>query len=231
MQFDNAKFMSAVREALQAHDTTAFVDTVKTQCTMADLCRMLDEGDVDTRRVAAIALGLIGDQSVEDFLFRALKDEDRQVNKMAEHGLWAIWFKSGKAEAMPAFKRGVDQLESNEFKAALTSFKEAAIIDPNFAEAYNQCSIVYYMMGKWDKSLKYCQKALAQIPRHFGAMAGLGHCYTQKGDFHRALTHYRMAHQINPNVNAVLAAIERLQARVRDANDSSDHFAQERVGV
>ena len=62
-------------------------------------------------------------------------------------------------------------------------------------------------------------------------MAGLGHCYTQKGDFKRALTHYRMAHQINPNVNAVQAAIERLQARVRDANDASDHFVQEKVGV
>ena len=103
MQFDTTKFMMAVREALQAHDTRAFVDTVKEQCSLADLCRMLDEGDVDTRRVAAIALGLIGDQSVEDYLFRALKDEDRQVNKMAEHGLWAIWFKSGKSEALPAF--------------------------------------------------------------------------------------------------------------------------------
>lgn len=231
MQIDTVRFMDDVRPALEAGDTEAFVQIVKSKYALNDLCQLLEEGNVDARRVAAIALGLVGDQSVEDFLFRALKDEDRQVNKMAEHGLWAIWFKSGRPQAMRPFKRGVDQLESNEYKAALVSFKEAATIDPNFAEAYNQCSIVYYLLGKWDKSLKYSQKALAQIPRHFGAMEGLGHCYTQKGDFRRALTHYRMAHQINPNVNAVEAAIDRLQARVRDVNDSSDHFAQEKVGV
>ena len=231
MEIDIDRFMTNVRGALEAGDTQAFVNVIVENYTLKELCDLLSNDDVDVRRVAAIALGLVGNQSVEDYLFAALRDEDRQVNSMAEHGLWAIWLKSGKAQATVPFKRGMDQMESNEYKAALLSFKHAVHIDPDFAEAYNQCSLVYYMLDRWDKSIKYCQKTLSLIPRHFGAMAGLGHCYTQKGDFRRALTHYRMAHQINPNVNAVLAAIDRLQARVRDANDSSDHFAQEKVGV
>ena len=231
MQFNADRFMADVSPALQAGDTQAFVNAVNDHCTLGDLCQILEKGELNVRRIAAIALGLVGDQSVEEYLFKALHDEDHQVNKMAEHGLWAIWFKRGKSHALNTFRRGIDQLESNEYEAALDSFKKAAIADPNFSEAYNQCSLVYYLQGRWDKSIKYCQKALALIPRHFGAMAGLGHCYTQKGDFKRALTHYRMAHQINPNVNAVQAAIERLQARVRDANDASDHFVQEKVGV
>jgi len=197
----------------------------------AQLCTMLQHGNVDVRRVVAVALGLVGDMTTVDALVESLRDEDAQVNQMAEHGLWAIWFRSSAREAARPFKQGVQLLVDENYESALVCFKRAVRIDPTFAEAYNQCAIAHFFLGQYRESLIACSTAVKRINGHFGAIANMGHCYTQMGQLAKALRCYRKALRINPRMSAVQQAIERLQQRYQDVNDESGEYLGEYVPV
>jgi len=97
-------------------------------------------------------------------------------------------------------------------------------IDPDFAEAYNQCAIAYFFLGQWDQSIACCQRTIDLIPEHFGAVAGMGHACTQLNQLGRALSCYRTALRINPRMPAIARLIAGLEQRERGANDSSGAF-------
>jgi tetratricopeptide (TPR) repeat protein len=62
------------------------------------------------------------------------------------------------------------------------------------------------------------------MPTHFGAIAGMGHCYTQLGQLDQALECYRRALEINPRMSTIARMIDRLEARQRMRNDLSGEF-------
>jgi tetratricopeptide (TPR) repeat protein len=116
----------------------------------------------------------------------------------------------GNPRASAPFRRGVAQLTHEEYDLAVASFEEAIAIDPQFAEAHNQCAIAYFLLNDFEQSIDCCCRAIELIPQHFGAIAGMGHGYTQLGQLRRALECYRTAIAINPNMPAVARLIERL---------------------
>ncbi len=229
MQADAARFIADVRPALEAGDTAEFVKKIEKNWGLVQLCEMLEQANVNARRVAAVGLGFLGDRQVEACLLRALKDPDREVTQMAEHGLWSVWFRQSTPAAAGPFKRGVDRLEAKSYRNAIDCFRQASVIDPNFAEAHNQQGIAHYFRGEWELSLQSCKKTLKQVPMHFGAISGMGHCYAQLGELSKALHSYRQALSIHPNMLAIASAIEQLQASVRDINEASGLFAKEAV--
>lgn len=224
MQVDAHQFMRIVRPALESGDASRLADEVKGRWTPRDLCTLLRNPDVDTRRVTAVTLGLVGDCSCVGCLARALHDEDEQVNQMAEHGLWSIWFRAGKPEAAQPFREGVSLLCNESYPQAITKFEEAAGIDPQFAEAFNQCAIAHFFLGQWEASIRDCERAVELMPSHFGAMSGMGHSYAHIGDMRQALRCYRRAIAINPRMPAIARAVRRLQAKLREENDSSGMY-------
>src|SRR5690606_23566832 len=175
----------------------------------------------DVRRVAAVVLGLVGGSSIVPCLAKALRDADTQVNEMAEHSLWSIWFRSGSPEATRPFQEGVALMAVDSYDRAVQCFSRAVEIDPELAEAFNQCALAHYFLGQYARSLKDCCQVIKLMPLHFGAIAGMGHCYTQLGDMAMALRCYRRALHINPRMSAIRTAINRLEERVRSMNDAS----------
>jgi tetratricopeptide (TPR) repeat protein len=230
-EIDADLFLRVVMPGLKAGDAAALARHVRARWVPAQLCPMLQHDDADVRRVAAVTLGLIGDCSVVPCLVGALRDDDAQVNEMAEHSLWAIWFRGGRDEASRPFKEGVALLADEQFRPALRCFEHALAVDPNFAEAYNQCAIAQFFMSRYKHSLLACSRAVKLQPAHFGAIAQMGHCYTQMDDLPRALRCYRQALRINPGMPAVANALERLERRFRDVNDESgEHPIQSAAG-
>ena len=209
--------MRVVRPGLQAGDAQAVADEVLLRWMPRQLCRLLGDGDVDVRRVAAVVLGLVGDRTCVGCMARALHDADEQVHALAEHGLWSIWFRSGKAEAGAAFATGVGMLEREAYREAVGQFDAAAALDPDFAEAHNQCGMAHFFLGEWQESVEACERALERMPAHFGAMAGMGHAYTQLERVEDALGCYRRALSINPRMPGIASAVERLEAKLGDA--------------
>lgn len=223
---DADEFLAAVLPALKACDAAALAKAALARWKPTQLCGLLKHTNIDVRRVAAIVIGLVGNTTHVNCLTHALSDADRQVNQMAEHSLWSIWFRSGNPEAARPFREGLSHLSADQYEQAIEKLTEAADIDPGFAEAYNQLGIAHFLAGHFDESILACRKAIQLVPSHFGAIAGMGHCFAQLGELNLALRCYRRARRINPQLEGINQAIDRLQTKIKDMSDSGEFMVE-----
>ena len=75
-------------------------------------------------------------------------------------------------------------------------------LDPNWAEACNKRATVFYLIGKYEDSIKDIEKVLRLEPRHFGALSGLGLNQLELKNYKIALKSYQEAQKIHPNMDA-----------------------------
>lgn len=224
---DARQFLDQVIPAIAAGDPSSLARIVRRHWRLGQLCQLLSHPHVNVRRVAAIALGMVGNRRVLKCLTRALKDPDEQVAQMAEHALWSIWFRSGSPQAAQPFRQGVLLLGKEAYQPAIEYFRIAAQIDPQFAEAFNQCAIAHFFLFQWEEALACCRRTLKLIPTHFGAVACMGHCYTQMGELRRALSCYQRALAIHPRLSTIAAMVQRLQEYFDQTNNASGCFQPE----
>ncbi|MCX5660529.1 MAG: tetratricopeptide repeat protein [Planctomycetota bacterium] len=228
---DGQSFLATVRPLLATGDAQTLAHAVEANWKPAAVCGLLCDPDIDVRRVAAVVLGLMGDRAAVPCLARALHDVDAVVNEMAEFGLMSILFRSGDPEAVPSFREGVALLNDECYAAAIERFELSTQIDPDFAEAYNQCSLAQYLLGHWQDAIDDARRTTRRVPQHFGAVAGMGHAYVQMCDFDQALKCYKQALSINPRMPAIARVIETIDERLRRRNDSSGMFEFQTLGV
>ncbi len=211
--------LDAVAPALAAGDAEALAAAVRGRWSPRALCTMLGHGRAEVRRVAALVLGVVGERPVVGCLTRCLHDRDAQVRQLGEDALWSIWFRGGRPEAMADFGEGLANLGAEAYDDAVEAFARATRADPDFAEAYNQSAIAHYLAGRWHASRADAKRALARMPTHFGAMAGLGHCEAHLQRYRGAADCYRRALAIHPGLTELPAAIRDLQTRITEQAD------------
>ncbi len=221
---DAKAFVSVVRPALETGDVSQLARAIGYRWTAKQVLTLLRHPEADVRRLAAVAVGLVGDRDDACPLAACLRDPDEQVVHMAEHGLWTLWFRDGKPEAQEPFERGLNLLGQQQLQEAIGCFEQAYQLDPNFAEAYNQCAMAHEMLEQWREGITDCKAAIKRMPCHFGAMACMGHCYAQLNDLHQALLCYREALSVHPRMLGVRTAAERLECCLGNINDHSGHF-------
>jgi tetratricopeptide (TPR) repeat protein len=130
---------------------------------------------------------------------------------MAEHALWSIWFRLGKRCANEEIMKGLRELNRRDFDRAIVHFSRAIELDPTFAEAYNQRAIVHYLREDFAESVKDCRRCVKLMTCHFGAWAGLGHCYAHLNRLSDAVRSYEKALDINPHLTCVRDAVGELK--------------------
>ncbi len=210
---DPDEFLLAVKPALESGDADSLARQVA-RWSPAALSTLLSHADRDVRRTAVVVLGIVGDGSVVGCLTRCLHDPDDRVHQFAEDALWSIWFRAGNDVAAPPFHEALAALAEDRHADAVSCLHEALHHDPDFAEAYNQLAIAEYLQGHWSRSVDACREALARLPTHFGAMAGLGHGYAHVGELRQAVDCYRRALAINPRMHAIATAKSRLERQL-----------------
>ncbi len=211
---DAKTFLTVVRPALAHGDAHGLAREVGRRWTPAEVASLLKSDFPDTRRAAALVLGLIGDNAVTGPLSRALHDGDPQVHQMAEHALWSIWFRGCGGAGVECFERGTDLMAQERYDEAAQAFGQALAQCPAFAEAYNQRAMANFFVGRYERSAEDCRRALKLMPAHFGAAAGLGHCLCHLGDYAGALDAYRKALAINPRMPGIRSAADRLESKL-----------------
>lgn len=214
---DSTEFLERVRPALEARDPDRLAEIVNKHWTCTQLCWLLSHGDADTRKVVCLTLGLVGEMHCVPCLTSSLRDEDPQVSRLGEHALWSIWFRSGSETSRMTFHRGLEALEKNDLETALKHFHQTTVADPDFAEAFNQCAIVHYLLEQWEQSIEDCRETVKRVPTHFGAWAGMGHGHAQLGDLEKAAECYRKALSINPRMEAIAGTLARIEERLNAA--------------
>jgi tetratricopeptide (TPR) repeat protein len=96
---------------------------------------------------------------------------------------------------------------------ATEHFDRAIAMDCTFAEAYNQRAIVRFLRDQYEESIADCRKTVRLMPSHFGAWAGMGHCFLHLGQMPHALKAYERALAINPHLTGLRETMAEIQAR------------------
>jgi tetratricopeptide (TPR) repeat protein len=215
------ELVARLRPALSNGDLRDALEWVQKKWSPAQLLGLLENPSTDARKVAALALGMIGDKASVRPLAAALHDGDLMVAQIAEHSLWSIWFRLGKPPAVTLVKCGNTHLEHGNYESAIAKFSQAIAEDPGFAEARNQRAIAYYLTEQYGKSIADCMQTLVLMPQHFGAVAGMGHCHAHRGEWQDARKCYRLALAIHPRLDGVETSLEQIEQLIREHPDAS----------
>jgi tetratricopeptide (TPR) repeat protein len=209
---DPSQFVALVEPLLARQDLAGLLQLLKTHWSPEQIRDLMRSPHTDARKVALLALALVGPTCCADELSYQLKDSDAMIRDLAEHALWAIWFRGGKTcEANKLVCKGADALTRREFDKAIELFNGAIRSDPDFAEAYNQRAIAYYLSEDYQNSIADCRRTIKRMPCHFGAWAGMGHCHAHLDQIACAIECYEKALAIHPGMGCVREAVEELK--------------------
>lgn len=211
---DPQSFVTSVKPLLEAKDLEGLLCHLKKNYTPDQITSLLSCPCDDARKVAALALALVGRKCCIPAVAERLKDTDPMTNQMAEHALWSIWFRCGAPAANAELAHGAQCLTDRRFECAFEHFNRAIEISPDFAEPYNQRAIAHYLQENFEQSLKDCETAVSLMPCHFGAWAGLGHCSAHLGKPQEAIRCYQQALKINPHLDCIRQAICELKKQL-----------------
>jgi tetratricopeptide (TPR) repeat protein len=176
-----------------------------------DLVELLEHSDTDVAKIAATCLGTCGDSRAASALTAVLSHEDAIVSTMAEFALWTIWFGDCGPEA-EAKLRKAGRLD---YPKAVVLLDDLVGRFPTWAEAYNQRAIANYLNRRFVSAIDDCKEALAINPRHFGALAGLGHAYAQVGLYQEAARCYQKALNVHPRMDGIRQALRTVRNLLR----------------
>jgi len=178
----------------------------------------LASSETTARLEAIVWLANYGATADTPRLDALLRDDNALVREYAEQGLWALWSRSGDVAVDRLMARGVQEIEAQDYKAAIATFSEIVRRKPEFAEGWNKRATAYYLAGEYQKSIADCAEVLKRNPRHFGALSGLGLIDTKLERYDDALAWFRKALKVNPNMLGVefnIKGIERLREQKR----------------
>ena len=213
-RIDPDAFIRAVQPLLARRDVSGLCSLIKGRWS-CDQVRSLLHSDhpelLDAKKIALLALSFVGTARTINDVAQELKHPDRTVNEMAEHALWSVWFRCGSEPSNHELARGVQAVERREFEHAIQHFDRAIEISPDFAEPYNQRAIARYLMEEYAPSIADCERAVERMPCHFGALAGMGHCYAHLGRPREAIECYERALAVNPHLDCLRQSIDHLR--------------------
>ncbi len=160
----------------------------------------------------AMAQGVaFGENPRLDELFAQLQSDE---GSSAESEILLIFRQSGSDAMDLLLKRGYAALDAGALRDAIWHF--SALIDhaPEFGEAYGGRAFAFYELGELDMALQDIHTTLTFNPRHFRAMVGLGFIQEELGNLDEALSAYKIAFQLNPHMEGLTDAIERVETQI-----------------
>lgn len=149
-----------------------------------------------------------------DRLFARLATAEEGAHAKIERDIRRLLSRSGSDSMDLLLMRGRDAMEDGEVVRAIHHFTAAVQHDPDFAEAWNLRATAFYQRGDLGQALADIERVLALEPRHFGALSGLGVILDRIGRDADALTAYRRALAVNPHLERIREAAERLAPKV-----------------
>lgn len=178
----------------------------------ADAVERLESQDAAVRHAAIVRLAQVGTESDATPLLSRLRDREEPIRALAEQAIWTLWGRSGDERIDRLLEEGSDQMQSGRLDEAIATFTRIIEARPAFAEGWNKRATAWFLAGKLDLSLKDCDEVIKRNPWHFGVLAGYGQIHARRDEYARALSYFRRAIAINPNMDGVRMNIEGLEA-------------------
>jgi tetratricopeptide (TPR) repeat protein len=140
----------------------------------------------------------MADEDIEQLL-EDLKDTEPKVRDRATQALWELWFWQKGVMGLEQLQQSQALLEAGEVEAAQRLLDRLIEELPDFAEAWNRRAVLHYTQHNYNKALEDCKATLALVPFHFGALHGVGLCYTALGNYHAAIQAFHRALAVQPH--------------------------------
>lgn len=113
-------------------------------------------------------------------------------------------------------RRGLESSESGDIDGAIGGFERAAVLKPNSLPAYQNLSILYSRIKRYDDAERTLRKMLELRPISEEVHANLGNVYLLRGDLDEAERWFQMALKINPSheySRRMIGEVDRLRAK------------------
>lgn len=199
------------QQFLTEENSADFIQSVARNYNMATLERLARWGAPGTRRGAILAIGFLGTFANNETMGLALNDKDRAVRMLADHGIRQVWQRQGtefEQSSMQRVYRWVDESRMDDVIDETTLLLRA---NPNLAEAWSQRAIAYCAEGDYEAAIVDCRETLNCNRFHFPAAIGLAHCCLQLDEASGALAGFRLALNINPELDGVRRQVMKLE--------------------
>ena len=182
----------------------------------AEALAALEAQDETARAEAVLWIAEHGGMQDAAPLAKRLRDPSPFVRGAAEQALWAVWTRSGDAEIDGLMARGIAEMQSGRIAESVVTFTEIIELRPEFAEGWNKRATALFLAGELEASLEDCDEVMRRNPRHFGALSGYGLIYFRQEKYAEAITAWRRALEVNPNLAGLTENIERAEALLRE---------------
>jgi tetratricopeptide (TPR) repeat protein len=139
-----------------------------------------------------------------DALFVDLKKAKSQaVAEGVASRIWEAWNNSDSASINLLMQWSQQAMDKQKFPVALDFLDQVVVLKPSYAEGWNRRATLHFMMNNYSKSMADIEKTLQLEPRHFGALAGMGHIFLALERKELALKAYERALDVYPMMRAV----------------------------
>ena len=201
-------------EYVDNQDSGGFIRKVARAYTIGTLERLAGHSHREVRRAAVLALGFLGDYSVNHTLGRAMLDDDRTVRTLAENGIRTVWGRAGSDAQRQRLGIVIRLNSAQHYDEAIR--RATALLDeaPELAEAWNQRALARFHRLEFADAIRDTHQALEINPYHFIAATTMGQSYLELGNRVSALECFRRALRLNPDLEGVRAQVVRLARMV-----------------
>lgn len=196
---------------LKSERSAEFIRDVSRHYTIASLEKLARCGGRITRRGAVLAIGFLGDITSNPVLGRRLVDRDRAVRMLADHGIRQLWMRVGNPHTEATLRRILRFNQRQQFADSIDLATELIAHYPATAEAWNQRAVAWYSLEDIENAIDDCRKALSLNPWHFLAALGSANCHLELGNIVEAIHDFRLALDINPDLEMVRTQVRQLQ--------------------
>ncbi len=115
-------------------------------------------------------------------------------------------------QARPLFQRGLEHLNQNQLKEALSAFRQAFIADPADPEIAGHLGLTYLRLRRLKEAERLLVYALALAPAQSASWLHLGQVYGQSGDTARATGAFTNAYRFAPDRPRLAGQLRQLAA-------------------
>jgi Flp pilus assembly protein TadD len=183
---------------------------------------LLQSNDPDVAKTAAVCLGSIGQMRDARAVSQLLRCEGPLRVSLAEHALWAIWFRQAGLEAARTLHVAAEYAAKEHFTQSSDLLNGLIERYPTFAEAHHQLGMVRYLSDDYYQAVTDFERAVELNPLHFSAMSNLGHCCVQLGRYDEAQEWYLTALEVHPRLPGIRQMLRRLRDFVEPWRRSSE---------
>lgn len=131
-----------------------------------------------------------------------------------------------KPASASLYNLGLKSYENGDIPSAITYFKKAIELDPNFVDAYYNLGAIYKKEKDYSQAISAFQKAVDLNANDMEAIYELASCYFEEGDFAKAKKYFSLISTDFPKYNETQKKLESVNQYLASTPSTDSNVAQ-----